>query len=198
MAFCAAVAALANGKQPMPQAAIAYLCEINKSTPTKDGIPVLTQEMCFNAFARLANPKEPVETYEQKIIARVRETVARLRYANTIMPEVKDDIQALHTKVKGNTDKLFAFFRDLLPEEGHANFTKAVFCHMILKQPPNVPSVKLNDFLRAMGQNMDQNDTVEKIKSVAMKHIEAADVYGDDAFAAPADDARAAEGVSLY
>lgn len=43
MAFCAAVAALANGKQPMPQAAIAYLCEINKSTPTKDGIPVLTQ-----------------------------------------------------------------------------------------------------------------------------------------------------------
>ena len=36
----------------------------------------------------------------------------------------QDDIQALHTKVKGNTDKLFAFFRDLLPEEGHANFTK--------------------------------------------------------------------------
>jgi len=27
---------------------------------------------------------------------------------------------------------------------------------MILKQPPNVPSVKLSDFLRAMGQNMDQ------------------------------------------
>lgn len=27
----------------MPQAAIAYLCEINKGTPTKDGIPVLTQ-----------------------------------------------------------------------------------------------------------------------------------------------------------
>ena len=113
----------------MPQAAIAYLCEINKGTPTKDGIPVLTQvcdeitvllmllfsttrpneanlracfgiarrltftslvqDMCFNAFARLANPKEPVETYEQKIIARVRETVARLRYANTIMPDVK-------------------------------------------------------------------------------------------------------------
>jgi hypothetical protein len=37
----------------------------------------------------------------------------------------QDDIQALHTKVNGNTDKLFAFFRDLLPEEGHANFTKA-------------------------------------------------------------------------
>jgi len=48
------------------------------------------------------------------------------------------------------------------------------------------------------GWRLRQNDTVEKIKSVAMKHIEAADVYGDDAFAAPADDARAAEGVSLY
>jgi hypothetical protein len=35
--------ALANGKQPMPQAALAWLCEINKSTPTKDGIPVMTQ-----------------------------------------------------------------------------------------------------------------------------------------------------------
>jgi hypothetical protein len=42
-----------------------------------------------------------------------------------------------------------------------------------------------------------QNDTVEKIKSVAMKHIEAADVYGDEAFAPP-DEAGAAEGVSLY
>ena len=41
--------ALANGKQPMPQAALAWLCEINKSTPTKDGIPVLTQvlEQCL-------------------------------------------------------------------------------------------------------------------------------------------------------
>ena len=51
------------------------------------------QEMCFNAFARLVNAKEPVEAYEQKIIARVRETVQRLRYANTVMPDVKDDIQ---------------------------------------------------------------------------------------------------------
>jgi len=188
--------ALANGKQPMPQAAIAYLCEINRSTPTKDGIPVLSQDMCFNAFARLANPKEPVEDYEQKVITRVRETVTRLRYANTVMPDIKDDIQALHTKVSGNTDKLFDFFRDLLPEEGRANFTKAVFCHMILKQAPNVASVTLNDFLRAMHQNMDQNDTVEKIKSVAHKHIEAADLYGDAAFTTQ--EAGPVENVSLY
>ena len=57
------------------------------------------QEMCFNAFARLANPKEPVETYEQKIIARVRETVARLRYANTIMPEVKVGLACSSTQL---------------------------------------------------------------------------------------------------
>jgi hypothetical protein len=54
-----------------------------------------TQEMCFNAFARLANPKEPAEAYEEKVIARVRETVVRLRYANEVMPDVKDDIQGL-------------------------------------------------------------------------------------------------------
>ena len=30
------------------------------------------QEMCFNAFARLVNAKEPVGSYEQKIIARVK------------------------------------------------------------------------------------------------------------------------------
>ena len=59
---------------------------------------------------------------------------------------------ALHAKVNGNTDKLFAFFRDLLPEEGRANFSKAVFCHMILKQPPTVETVRLNDLLRAMHQ----------------------------------------------
>lgn len=47
------------------------------------------------------------------------------------------------------------------------------------------------------GGHASQNDTVEKIKSVARKHIEAADVYGDDAFAAT-DEAGAAEGVSLY
>jgi hypothetical protein len=51
------------------------------------------QEMCFNAFARLANPKEPAEAYEEKVISRVRETVIRLRYANKVMPDVKDDIQ---------------------------------------------------------------------------------------------------------
>jgi len=188
--------ALANGKQPMPQAALAWLCEINKSTPTKDGIPVLTQEMCFNAFARLANPKEPAEAYQEKVISRVRETVIRLRYANKVMPDVKDDIQALHAKVNGNTDKLFAFFRDLLPEEGRGNFNKAVFCHMILKQPPTVEAVRLDDLLRAMHQNMDQNDTVEKIKSCCLKHIEAADAYDDAAFAVPA--YGAAEDVSLY
>jgi hypothetical protein len=93
--LCLITAALANGKQPMPQAAIAYLCEINKSTPCRDGIPVLTQDMCFNAFARLANPNEPVETYEQKVISYVRETVKRLRYANSVMPEVKDDVTSL-------------------------------------------------------------------------------------------------------
>jgi len=54
-----------------------------------------TQEMCFNAFARLANPKEPAEAYEEKVIARVKETVVRLRYANEVMPDVKDDIQGL-------------------------------------------------------------------------------------------------------
>ena len=54
----------------------------------------------------------------------------------------------------GNTDKLFAFFRDLLPEEGRANFNKAVFCHMILKQPPTVETVLLKDLLRAMHQVM--------------------------------------------
>ena len=51
------------------------------------------QEMCFNAFARLANPREPAEAYQEKVISRVRETVVRLRYANKVMPDVKDDIQ---------------------------------------------------------------------------------------------------------
>lgn len=193
-------AALANGKQPMPQAAIAYLCEINRSTPCKDGIPVLTQDMVFNAFARLANPNQPVENYEQSVISYVRETVQRLRYANDLMPQVREDIETLHTKVDGNTDKLFAFFKDLLPEEAHANFTKQVFCHMVLKQPPTVLTVRLSDFLRAMKQNMDEKDTVEKIKATALKHIEAVDEYGE---ASPYDASSSsyesgAEGVSLY
>ena len=71
---------------------------------------------------------------------------------------------------------------------------------MVLKQPPTVLTVRLSDFLRAMKQNMDEKDTVEKIKATALKHIEAVDEYGE---ASPYDASSSsyesgAEGVSLY
>jgi hypothetical protein len=165
--------AMANNKPPLPPPAIAYLCEVTEEQTKGCGPegPTVTVDQLVNAFAKMIPPGDPPAMFEEKVIQHVRDASKRRMHANKVMPSLKPNLLALHGKVGGSSDKLYAWFLDLLPVEAQDSFPKEAFMGMIMRTPPDQGVISPEAFLSGVHNNMDENDTVEKIMSVIDKHM---------------------------
>jgi hypothetical protein len=120
---------------------------------------------------KMVPAKDTREIFDDKVMSHVRDAIKRIKHAKKVMPELKPDLTELHTKCGGDADKLFAWFKDLLPED--AEFPKEAFLGMIMRVPPNSPKVALETFLQGISTNMDESDTVEKLRTCVKKHLPA-------------------------
>lgn len=165
--------AMANNKPPLPPPAIAYLCDVTEEQGKGCGPegPVVTKDQLISAFAKMIPPGDTAEIFEQKVIQHVRDASKRRRHSNTVMPQLKPKLLELHKKVDGDATKLYAWFLDLLPPEAKDEFPKEAFMGMIMRTPPDAPTVSPDAFVEGVGNNMDETDTFEKIGAVIDKHL---------------------------
>lgn len=165
--------AMANSKPPLPPPAVAYLCELTEEQgKTQDSAgPQVTQDQLVSAFAKMIPPNDTKEVFEEKVIKHVRDASNRRKHSNKVMPALKPKLEELHSKTGGASDKLYAWFLELLPPEAKDSFPQQAFMGMIMRTPPDAPTIDLDNFLSGVHNNMDENDTVEKISAVIDKHL---------------------------
>jgi len=165
--------AMANSKPPLPPPAVAYLVELTEDQgKTQDSAgPQVTPDQLVSAFAKMIPPNDTKEVFEDRVIKHVRDACTRRRHSNKVMPALKPKLTELHSKTGGASDKLYAWFLELLPAEAKDSFPQAAFMGMIMRTPPDAPTIDLDNFLSGVHNNMDENDTVEKISAVIDKHL---------------------------
>mmetsp|Transcript_55998 Transcript_55998/g.137274 ORF Transcript_55998/g.137274 Transcript_55998/m.137274 type:complete len:218 (-) Transcript_55998:264-917(-) len=164
------VIAAANGKPPMPPPAIAFLVGLKPDQQAGPEGPIIDAEQLMGAFKKMVPAKDDKSVFDEKVVSHIRDNVSRLKFIETIWPDMKDDLTAFHAKVEGNSDKLFAWFKDLLPE-GAPDIPKDYFLGAMMRVPPTETTVPLGLFLAGIKSNMDETDTAEKFKEVCKKHM---------------------------
>jgi hypothetical protein len=86
----------------------------------------VTQAQLLSAFSKMIPPGDSKEVFEEKVIQHVLDATKRRKHANKVMPELKPKLVSLHAKCAGSSDKLYAWFLDLLPAEAKDSFPKEV------------------------------------------------------------------------
>jgi len=160
--------AVANNKPPMPPPAIAFLVELKQDQKTGPDGPIITEEQLIGAFKKLVPAKDDKQVFEDKVVTHIREATERLKYVAKVYPEIKGALTDFHKKIGGNSDRLYQWFCDLLPDG--TNVPKQAFLGMMMRVPPTMETVPLQAFLAGVRDNMDEKDTADRFIEVCEKH----------------------------
>jgi len=163
--------AISNNKPPMPPPAVAFLVELKKDQATGPEGPIVSEEQILGAFKKLVPAKDDKQVFEDKVVKHIRDATARQEYVAKVFPEIKDVLTDFHRSIGGSSDKIYAWFCDLLPHEAQGTIPKDAFLGMMMRVPPTMEQVPLQAFLAGIRDNMDNNDTADKFKEVCEKHL---------------------------
>mmetsp|Transcript_29737 Transcript_29737/g.61099 ORF Transcript_29737/g.61099 Transcript_29737/m.61099 type:complete len:213 (+) Transcript_29737:92-730(+) len=163
--------ALTNNMPGIPAKVVGQLLVLTVEQTKHPGGPVVTPTQLLNAFTTMVEPKDAKETFERKVMSSVREKVERLNNAKKVFPQIKGPLTDLHTKVEGDTAKLYAWFQSLLPPEVQPKFSQDIFCAHVMHTTPGSPAIPLQHFLNGIESNMDETDTAEKIIAAVELHM---------------------------
>lgn len=137
----------------------------------QQGGPTVTLDQMMKAFSKMVNLQEPKEKFEAKVVTVLAGEVTRLKHAATVTAAVKEDLVKLHGRVGGATGGLFAFIKELMPEDARQDFPQHAFCTHLMQVPPDTAVIPLEVFLEQFQSNLDTDDSEDKIRSALARHL---------------------------
>jgi len=88
----------------------------------------------------------------------------RLENAQKVITELRPQITAFHTRCNGSVDKIASLFSDMTPEPAKGKPLPPGMIHALLRIPPQAQTCKLDDLTECLQRNLDETDTIDKIR----------------------------------
>jgi len=119
-----------------------------------------TEEQFLTAMKLSIEEGDSIDDYRTLLAKNIH----KLQNALDICTKLRPHMTAFHTRCNGAIDKVGALFSDMAPEPAKGKPLPPGMIHALLRIPKEATTCRVEDLIECFQRNMDENDSIEKMR----------------------------------